>query len=482
MRRTTPLTAAALLGLTVLGHAAPSTAAADTCHGETATITGTGNSVTGTEGRDVIVTGTAGVVNALGGDDLVCVAGTVTNTNVLFVDAGSGNDDVDTTTVAPSYFVTTVLGAGTDTLAGGQARDTVYGGERTEPRTDSETDTITTGEGGDSVTSGSIGAVNRDVVDTGAGDDSVSLPSPALGEGASITGGADSDVLRLTNDAADLAIDMTAGSFTTPTGTATFTSFEHVIVTTGGGRLTYRGTPANDRVRVHPTAGVPLLDISTAAGEDEIVVEPANIAAGSRLDGGDGRNSLVAANRAGSMVLDLQQQELVVDGRRMTATGIQDAFLLAPEVTMVGDRRGNNLSFAGCKGNLHGNAGRDRLLNVFDSYFETYTYGCSARTEMTGGPGGDVLQGGQGADRLDGRGGKDTIEGRGGNDRIRGGGGNDRMDGGEGRDNIRGDQGNDTLLGRTADDVLFGGGGRDVADGSRGRDRCVAERERRCER
>lgn len=482
MRRTTPLTAAALLGLTLLGPTTPAQADVPTCRGETASIVGTGLSLTGTEGRDVIVTGAAGVVEALGGDDLICVVSTGASSNAVTVDAGSGNDVVDATTTAANYFVTTALGAGADTFGGGPARDTVYGGERTAQRTDTETDTITTGAGGDSVNSGSSGSVNRDVVDTGAGDDSVSVPSPALGPGASISAGPDSDVLRLANDAPDLAIDMVTGTFTTPAATATFASFEHPIITTGAGRLSYRGTSGDDRVTVHPTSGTPLLDLATAAGRDEIVVEPATMSAGSSIDGGEGRNVLVAANQSGSMSLDMEKQELLVDGRRTFASGIQDAFLLANEVTMVGDSRGNNLSFAGCEGSLHGNAGRDRLLNVVDSYFETYTYDCATRTEMTGGPGSDVLQGGQGADRIRGDGGEDTIDGRGGADRIRGDAAGDTINGGEGRDDIRGGGGRDRLVGQAAADTLIGGSGRDRADGSTGRDRCVAERERRCER
>lgn len=482
MQRSTTLFAAGLLGLALLAPTTAATAAGETCHGEAATIVGTGQDLIGTEGRDVIVTGRSVVIDALGGNDLICVAGTLPASNSLTVDAGSGDDEVDTTTLAASYFVTTTLGAGTDTFAGGPARDTVYGGARTEPRTDTETDTITTGDGGDSVISGSIGTVNRDVVDTGAGNDSVDVPSSALGQGASITGGDRFDVLRLTNDAPDLAIDMTSGTFTTPAGTASFTSFEHTIITTGAGRLTYRGTPANDRVTVHPTAGAPLLDIGTAEGQDEIVVEPATIAAGSRIDGGIGRNGLVAANRTGTMSLDLMQQELTIDGRQMTVTGIQDAFLLSTEVEMIGDSRANNLSFAGCEGSLRGRAGRDRMLNVYDSYFETYTFDCAARTEMIGDAGDDVLQGGQGVDRLHGGDGKDTIDGRGGDDRIRGNAAGDTIDGGKGRDDVRGGGGPDVIDGHSAADTLLGGRGFDRVDGSSGRDRCVAEREQRCER
>ena len=57
MRRTTPLTAAAMLGLALLAPTASAAAAGETCRGEAATIVGErGRRSTGTEGRDVVVT------------------------------------------------------------------------------------------------------------------------------------------------------------------------------------------------------------------------------------------------------------------------------------------------------------------------------------------------------------------------------------------------------------------------------------------
>jgi Ca2+-binding RTX toxin-like protein len=489
MRRTTPLTAAGLLGLALLAPAYSASAAGETCRGEAATIVGTGSSVTGTEGRDVIVSGPAGVVDALGGDDLVCMTGGATNSNFLTVDAGSGADLVDTTALPPGYYVATVLGSGADTFAGGRSDESVYAGERTRlangthvPGADTDKDTIDTGEAGDNVSSGAVGSVNLDVVALGLGNDSVMFGSPQVGADASFDGGDGTDSLRLATGDTDITLDMAAGTFTTSFGTARATAFEGASLSVGTSRVTYRGTAGNDTVDISPEGGTPTLDIATAAGQDAIVLEPATIAAGSRIDGGDGRNGLVAANRAGTMSLDLPRQQLVIDGRTTAVTGLQDAFLIASDITMVGDDRGNNLSFAGCHANLDGGAGRDRLLNVFDSYFESYTFDCRAETTMSGDGGADVLQGGQGGDRLVGGTGNDTIDGRGGKDRIRGGSGQDAIDGGEGRDEARGGGGRDELDGKAAADTLLGGAGRDVADGSRGRDRCVAERERRCER
>ena len=493
MRRTTPLTAAALLGLAVLGPATvPAQAVGETCRGEAATIVGTGTSITGTEGRDVIVSGSAGVINALGGDDLICLAGTVSSSNVLSVDAGSGSDLVDTTALAPGYYVTTVLGAGADTFVGGRADDSVYAGEPAAlpdggsgPGADTEVDTIDTGEAGDYVATGSPGTANHDVVRLGPGDDGLSIASPQVAADAVLDGGEggeEGDTLRLASGDTDIDLDMAAGTFSTSTGSARATSFESVVLTVGTAKVTYRGTAGNDSIYVRPTSGTPTLDIATAAGQDEIVVEPASVAAGSRIDGGEGRNGLTAANAAGSMSLDLEQGSWVVDGRSTAVAGLQDAFLIAADVTMVGNDRGNNLAFAGCRADLTGGDGRDRLSNVYDSYFESYTFDCRARTTMSGGSGADALRGGQGADRLSGGSGADQIEGRGGNDRVRGGDGQDTVDGGEGRDDVRGGAARDVLGGMAGADTLIGGAGRDTADGSTGRDRCDAERERRCER
>ena len=72
-------------------HATPAEAAAS-CLGHRATIVGKQDgSVTGSPGRDVIVTHGARRVRAFGGDDLICVDGAQEVT--IYVDAGGGDDD-----------------------------------------------------------------------------------------------------------------------------------------------------------------------------------------------------------------------------------------------------------------------------------------------------------------------------------------------------------------------------------------------------
>jgi Ca2+-binding RTX toxin-like protein len=109
----------ALAGLVVpvacaLGQmASAASAAPSTCQSLPATITADGGPVTGTEGDDVISTIWLVDISALGGNDVICVeAGRV--------DAGAGNDSVQSLSAAPSsspVAIVTVLGDGDDTLA-----------------------------------------------------------------------------------------------------------------------------------------------------------------------------------------------------------------------------------------------------------------------------------------------------------------------------------------------------------------------------
>ena len=167
MIRTTTLSAAALLALTLLAPPA-ARAAGETCQGSPATIVGSDRStpIVGTDGPDVIVSTGARVIDARGGDDLVCV---VDDTTVLRLDAGTGDDLVD---ASAGYVRHAVLGSGADTYLGSQGSDQVWAGTR--PRggsggTDTETDTIDTGDGqeADEVFSGERGSMNGDQVRVG---------------------------------------------------------------------------------------------------------------------------------------------------------------------------------------------------------------------------------------------------------------------------------------------------------------------------
>lgn len=101
MRRTTSLTAL-LLGATLLAPTGQATAAGEICRGEAATIVGTGPTVQGTEGRDVID----------GGRRADRIYGGAGNDKIQ----GGGDKDVLSG------------GAGNDVLGGKSGRDVAIGG------------------------------------------------------------------------------------------------------------------------------------------------------------------------------------------------------------------------------------------------------------------------------------------------------------------------------------------------------------------
>ena len=98
--------------LALTGPVAPTYAAAAVCQGQPATIEGSTGTITGTEGNDVIVsTGAATKVDALGGNDLICVVGGDVST-------GLGDDSV-VSTAPVSSISTAYLVGGTDSYVGG---------------------------------------------------------------------------------------------------------------------------------------------------------------------------------------------------------------------------------------------------------------------------------------------------------------------------------------------------------------------------
>lgn len=481
--RTTTLTTAGLLGLALLTPTYAASAAGETCRGQAATIVGTGPSVTGTEGADVIVTGSATSIAALGGDDLICVVATGDTSGVV-VDAGAGNDVVDTTDLRRGFAEVT-LGAGSDDFVGGSRDDSVHAGEGQYEETgvDTEPDRIDTGGGSDNVYSGFPGSTNQDVIRLGDGRDQLMLESPELGTSAVVDGGKDFDLLSLSTQDRDVALDMRDETFTSAAGTASFAAFEQPSVVAGSGTVTYRGTAGADGLSVYAVDGTPTLDIRTGGGKDDVLIEPATITAASTIDTGSGRDQLITATQTADLGVDLRRNRLTIDGVRIPAKGLEDVWLMAPTLTMLGDKGDNDLTWTGCEATVNGFSGNDSLSWNYDRIFEEYEFDCdSEKATMDGGDGNDHLRSAGGDDTLRGGRGNDTVLGRGGDDRIGGGGGNDKLDGGDGADAVRGEGGRDRMVGGGEGDRLLGGPGRDTADGGQDRDRCTAEAEKRCER
>jgi Ca2+-binding RTX toxin-like protein len=454
MRRTTTLTAAGLIGLALLTPTSTASAAGETCRGEAATIVGAPRvEVVGTEGRDVIVTNQSQDVQALGGDDLICITGPDQRSGYrpVEIDAGAGDDVVDGTTAA-DWPMSGSLGPGGDTLHGGAGSEYIDTGARSADHThvDTDHDVVLGGGGDDSITSGQAGAANTDVIDLGTDDDYIRYSGAATGD-STVTGGTGDDTLSVSTAAHSLTLDNGLGRQTEDgVPTLTWSGLERFTVwATHEDRLDLdlQGTGADENFEVYSDRGV--VRASLRGGTDTLVTS-STLLDGSVVDGGAHRDRFYVMDRDLGLDLDLEDERLVTrDGAsssRAAVEAFEDAELHARTVTLKGDTGHNDLGISACTGTVKGRDGRDSLRRSYDSWFESRP-GCGERYRMDGGAGADRIKGHSGADRLVGGSGSDTLEGANGAD------------------------------------TLIGGPGRDRADGGRGRpDRCVAEREKRCER
>lgn len=263
--------------------------------------------------------------------------------------------------------------------------------------------------------------------------------------------------------------------------TVTGTEGRDVIVSSTATSVQALG--GGDKICLTTPRGAGAMQVDAGAGDDEVLLPVADLAPGSTLAGGAGRDLLVAGHADGQLTLDLKLSRFAIGPEVSAATAFEDGFLMAPEVVLVGDMRDNDLRFHGCQAVVRGGNGDDDMVAVGgDPYFDDYSFGCDASATMWGGPGADLLRGGHGPDLLDGGSHRDRVQGRGGDDVVRGGKGHDVVYGGKNKDRVKGGRGSDRLYGNAGHDTIIGGKGFDRADGSRGRDRCIAERERRCER
>lgn len=419
MRRTTPLTAAALLGLAMIAPTTSATAAGATCQGQAATIVGSGRSVTGTEGPDVVVTNGATSVRTLGGDDLVCISGA---RPYITVSTGDGDDSVDGTG-ARGEQVLADLGSGTDTFTGGGVDDRI---------TLDYPDAAATGP---------------DVVHGGGGSDALFLQT---GPGAAV-------------------IDNATGRFTSAGELrTTWSGLEEFWLgpEPTARDLTVVGSDAAERV-YDSTFDPTKVTVDLRGGDDGWFsgVAPAET---SRLDGGTGRDQLYVASDTGALDLDLRDGLLTVGttgAYEVAADDFEDADVFAEQVILAGTNGPNNLGLTACSGKVRGRAGDDRVERQYEGLFESFDADCGENLTINGGSGDDELSGSSGADKILGGKGRDRLVGMSGSDRLIGG------------------RGHDHLNGKDQGDTLLGGRGNDFADGGKGsRDVCRAEHTRRCER
>ncbi len=426
MRPTTCLTTIALLGLGLLGvapiGAASGAAAGQTCRGEAATIVGSGRLISGTEGRDVVVTNGASTVKTLGGNDLVCVTGRLKDKyEAVYITAGAGDDVVDGST-SPRQMVDADLGTGVDRFIGGNGDDYV-----------------------DAVPPGPDPAMEPDTFSGGGGDDVVGL---YVGTAASV-------------------IDNSRGQFSQGQRVlSTWSGMEEFSIFTSEGEnrgdVDFIGTAADESINDFSTAaGVSRFDLG---GGNDSYYGGAAPKPGSTVTGGKGRDLFYLTSESGLLDLDLASGLLQIGDTApysLNADSFENASLFATRVVLAGDNGANKLALRACDGTVQGRKGSDKISRKYDMVFES-SLDCTETLNANGGPGRDKISGTRG---------DDVLSGGSGNDRIRGGFGNDLLLGGGGNDKLKGDNDND---------VLKGGRGFDRADGGPGKDKCQAERKRRC--
>lgn len=437
LRRTATISAL-LLGATLLAPTGSATAVGETCRGEAETIVGTGQSLQGTEGRDVIVSGSASTVNALGGDDLVCLTGTDVEYLSIRLDAGSGHDVVDATaTTADQTYV--YLGAGADAFYGGPQSDDVQASGYTADHKsipDTERDVIDTGGGYDRVASTSAGVPNQDVIALGPDADHVFLEGP-LAPGAGLDGGEGGDELAFITSfvSGDLAVDATSGTATLDGASwMRWSTMESYSLNLNQVNLDFTGTVQGEWLSVGAHGGS--VTATMGEGNDRLTVFGSGLAR-LTLDGDEGNDTLEPIART-SMEVDLSADTLTWIGNTHAAHAFENVSAVGSNVRLIGDSRPNVLEAGPCVTRISGGGGADDI---------------SRRGEPAG-------------DRIGVPCTKPKVV-------FAGGSGKDRLDGSRYADVLRGGPGNDRLIGRQ---------GRDTGVGGPGRDRCSTEIRQTCER
>ena len=437
-------------------------------------------------------------VTALAGNDTICVLpGTATTPTT--VDAGDGNDSVDTSTLATGATVRTTLGAGDDTYAGGAASDQVSTG--------AGADTVTTGAGDDGVGSGIAGQPNADKIDLGAGDDVLDwhgnqapAGSVAFGEGADTL--ADGDGGAVSIDATARRVQRGGDTVLGWSGDVTTYVVESTATTAA-----FAGTGAAETFVLRDAAAgatPTTVDVDMAGGDDTMTIR-SRVLDGSTWAGGDGEDLIQVAYDYGRLLVDLRRGQLETGDPDVTAdqrvTNIENVDAVSPSVTVKGTSQANVINIDACEMWAVGRAGTDTIGYGVDiagapdlacATTKMVARGGKDADRITGTPGNDRLFGNKGEDLIDALAGDDVIfggddadrlRGNAGNDKVRGGEGDDELGGNEGNDRVQGDKGNDRLLGHAGNDVLVGGLGFDRANGGKGMDRAFSvERARNVER
>lgn len=491
--------ATTLLAAALLTAPGAHAAAATTCLGKAVTIDGSGQvTVTGTPEDDVIAANVGASITGLAGNDTICVLpGTATTATT--VDAGDGNDAVDTSTVPAGVTVSTTLGAGDDTFTGGAGDDQVATG--------GGANTVTTGAGNDGVGSGTAGEPNADKLDLGAGDDvldwhgnQTAASSVDLGDGANTL--ADADGGAVTISATNRSLDRSGTTALKWNGSVT-----NYVVDSTATSVAFTGAASAETflLRDPATGATPTtVKVDMGAGDDTMTIR-SNVSDGSSWNGGDGTDLFQVAYDYQTLLLDLASGQFETGTPDATpdqkVSNVENVDAITATMTVKGEEGPNVLNLQGCTMTVASRAGSD-TISMGTEIENAPTVACtSPKLVARGGKDVDTITGTTGDDRLFGNKGADTInamagndvifggddndviQGNEGDDKVRGGKGDDELGGNAGNDRVQGDLGNDRLLGHEGNDTLVGGRGFDRADGGPGFDRAFSvERRRNVER
>ncbi|KRE95475.1 hypothetical protein ASG76_07460 [Nocardioides sp. Soil774] len=391
MHRSTTILLTSLLAAATLQPTA-AVAVAETCQGLPATLVGTpGGRLTDTEGADVLVTNGASVVDALGGDDVVCATG-----------------DAGTRTL-------TWLGAGADSYLGTSgAEQEVRTSFFTDP--DVAVDVVRVTSGVAMVYSGTDGLPNGDVIEIDAG--TVQWTGRMTAEGR-LAGGPVS-TLRTVARRGDAMINAVQRAVVTEGSSARYTGFpsQEFMTSAYKGVLRYRGTNEPEQLSVEAKDTYDRI-VDLRGGVDSYSSDGVG-GRRSSYDGGAGRDQLRLALGRREVDADLDDGRFVVrDGKRTvrrTFDGFEDLAVGAARAKVDGTPAGEQIAVSACRATVSADGGEDRVyLNVVLTEWDRP--GCpSHHGRIDGGAGDDELTGSKGRDRIFGGRGRDMAYGGSGRD------------------------------------------------------------------
>ena len=412
------LSLAAALALPVVpATVGTASAAAPTCHGQTATIVGErGGSVDGTDGPDVIVVNGVSVVFGRKGDDLICSASR-DNGSDLYIYGDEGDDVVDTTgNVGISTSVE--LGPGDDTYLGGDEHDYVSQNSGAEG-----TDTVSTGGGRDVVlTGGTKDAPDRDVISLGAGTDHVHVVGAVLSGQWRGGPGPDRIGWEGTPGPGEYLVDNVEGRLSrNGTELARWSSFVAFDFFMWPRDLTFIGSDQADEVR----SMVHFDELQLGGGDDDLYLAPEDFdrASAMTLRGGPGNDALRLGESYTSGDVDLRLGPGTLRfvrprqaGSTSSVRGFERSHVVSEWAHVVGTSSADRIRWNACDGEVLGAEGADIVTYL---PVQEVTCGTGGDLVVNGGPGPDVLVGGRLADRLVGGLGRDSADGRAGRDVCR---------------------------------------------------------------